>query len=329
MATSRSTNIMHTVLVTGGAGFIGSHLVNRLLLDGHIVRVLDNLSTGNLDNLNPAIIINNKKKKIKLIYGDIRNPHTCEAAYDGVDYVFHQAAIPSVPKSIDKPNLSHDTNINGTFNMLQAANLCNVKRFIYASSSSAYGNTKESPKHESLKPMPLSPYAVQKYTGECYCRAFFECYGLQTISLRYFNVFGERQDPESQYAAAIPAFITMLLRGQVPKIYGDGEQTRDFTYIDNVIYGNMLAMIATETHGEVVNVACGGQISVNEVIDIICNLLNIPRIATYTNERLGDVKHSCADIQLAQSLLRYRPNIDFEKGMRRVIDYYKGIYDVR
>ena len=309
---------MAVVLVTGGAGFIGSHLVHKLLDDGHTVRVLDDLSTGDFANLEDV------RERIAFIYGDICNPNQCEIACDGVEYVFHQAAIPSVPKSVDNPNPSHAVNINGTFNMLKAAKWCGVKRFIYAGSSSAYGDTVESPKHEGIRPMPLSPYAVQKYTGECYCKAFYECYGLQTVSLRYFNVFGERQDPNSQYAAAIPAFVTMLLQGQAPTVYGDGEQTRDFTYIDNVVRGNLLAMMAQETHGEAVNVACGGQITVNRVIDIICDLLRIDRHADYKGERPGDIKHSCADIQLAQSLLGYQPVVSFEDGMRRAIEYYKG-----
>lgn len=313
---------MAVVLVTGGAGFIGSHLVHRLLSDGHTVRVLDDLSTGDFANLEDV------REQIAFIYGDIRNARQCEIACEGVEYIFHQAAIPSVPKSVDDPNPSHDVNINGTFNMLKAAKWCGAKRFIYAGSSSAYGDTIESPKHEGIRPMPLSPYAVQKYTGECYCKAFYECYGLQTVSLRYFNVFGERQDPNSQYSAAIPAFVTMLLRHQAPTVYGDGEQTRDFTYIDNVVRGNLLAMMAQETHGEAVNVACGGQITVNRVIDIICDLLGVDRLVDYAGERPGDIKHSCADIQLAQSLLGYQPIVSFEEGMQRAIEYYRETTNV-
>jgi len=308
---------MAVTLVTGGAGFIGSHLVHRLLHNGHTVRVLDDLSTGDFANLEDV------REQIAFIYGDICDPTQCEIACEGVEYVFHQAAIPSVPKSVDNPNPSHAVNINGTFNMLKAAKWCGAKRFIYAGSSSAYGDTIESPKHEDICPMPLSPYAVQKYTGERYCKAFYECYGLQTVSLRYFNVFGERQDPNSQYAAAIPAFITLLLRGQAPTVYGDGEQTRDFTYIDNIVRCNILAMMARETRGEAVNVACGGQITVNRVIDIICDLLDVQRIANYTEERPGDIKHSSANIQLAQSLLGYQPIVSFEEGIQRAIDYYR------
>ena len=323
--TNGNVNIMYNILVTGGLGFIGSHLVCRLLEDGHFVQILDNLSTGSLNNLRSI----KNRTRLRFIYGDICNIRTCEESCENIDYVFHQAAIPSVPKSVEQPHLSHDTNINGTFNMLQAANLCGVKRFIYAGSSSAYGDTKESPKHERLRPMPLSPYAVQKYTGECYCRAFFECYGLETVSLRYFNVFGERQDPKSQYAAAIPAFVTSLLQQQTPTIYGDGEQTRDFTYIENVVHGNILAMQVEKTHGEAVNVACGNKITVNSVIDTICNILQVRRIATYTEKRLGDIRHSCADITLAESFLKYKPVVGFGTGMRRSIGYYKENANVR
>jgi UDP-glucose 4-epimerase len=239
--------------------------------------------------------------------------------------VFHQAALPSVPKSIDCPAQSHGINIDGTFNMLQAARWCGVKRFVYAASSSAYGDTTEPIKHECIKPTPLSPYAVQKYIGECYCKAFYECYGMETISLRYFNVFGERQDPKSQYAAAIPAFITQLTKGIAPTVYGDGEQTRDFTYVDNVVEGNMLAMTIGKTHGEAVNIACGGQITINYVIGVICQILGMPQPEiNYVDRRSGDIEYSCADIQLAKQLLGYEPIVHFNDGIRRTIDFYKN-----
>ena len=226
---------MANFLVTGGAGFIGSHLATRLVKLGHRVRIFDNLSSGKLAN------IEHIAGSVDLVEGDMRHGEECLRACHEIDVVLHQAAIPSVPLSVENPQDSHDANITGTFNLLQAAQKTKVRRFVYAASSSAYGDTEVSPKHEGIVPQPLSPYAVQKLTGEHYCRAFYECYGLQTISLRYFNVFGERQDPNSQYSAAIPAFVTSLLRDESPVVYGDGLQTRDFTYIDNVVHGNILA----------------------------------------------------------------------------------------
>ncbi len=310
---------MASVLVTGGAGFIGSHLTHRLVALGHRVRVLDNFSTGKRANLAAV------GEKIELVHGDLRDESVCRAACDGMEFVLHQAAIPSVPVSVANPVPSHEVNISGTFKLLRAASDRKVRRVIYAASSSAYGNTAESPKHERLATAPLSPYAVQKLTGEHYCRAFYECYGLETLSIRYFNVFGERQDPRSQYAAAIPAFVTAILRGESPTIYGDGEQTRDFTYIDNVVEGNLLAMRVTKTAGQSVNVACGGQVTVNEVIRVINNLLGTKVKPTYAPARAGDVKHSCADIRLAGELLGFKPVVEFEAGLQRAIEYYKTL----
>ena len=310
---------MAKVLVTGGAGFIGSHLVTRLLALEHKVRVFDDLSSGKLINLSHV------RDKVDFVQGDLRHEEECLRACLDIDYIFHQAAIPSVPKSVDEPGHSHDVNVKGTFNILRAAVQQKVRRVIYAASSSAYGNTKESPKHEGIRPEPLSPYAVQKLLGEQYARAFTECYGLETISLRYFNVFGTRQDPKSQYAAAIPAFVTSMLRGEPPTIYGDGEQTRDFTYIDNVVEGNMLAMQAARTHGEAINVACGGAISVNHVIAEINRLLGTKVKPTYVPARTGDVMHSCADIRRARELLGFKPIVSFEEGLTRAIDYYRSV----
>ena len=310
---------MATVLVTGGAGFIGSHLATALVERGHRVRVLDDFSSGKRGNLAHLA------GRIELLEGDMRNANRCAEACAGVEYVFHEAALPSVPKSVEQPQDSHDVNINGTFNVLRAAVACKVRRVIYAASSSAYGDSPVSPKHEDLRPDPLSPYAVQKLTGETYARAFYECYGLETISLRYFNVFGTRQDPHSQYAAAIPAFVTAILRGEPPTVYGDGEQTRDFTYIDNVVHGNLLAMKAPHTAGQSINLACGGAISVNEVIAAINRVLKKSVRPQYVDHRPGDVRHSCADIQLARELLGFEPVIGFEEGLRRAIDYYKGM----
>jgi len=310
---------MANYLVTGGAGFIGSHLVVRLVELGHAVRVLDNFSTGQRANLEPV------RGRIDLLEGDLRNPDDCRRACADIEVVFHEGAVPSVPVSVESPQETHDANVNGTFNLLMAARQCRCRRVVYAASSSAYGNLEESPKHEGLRPVPLSPYAVQKLVGELYCRAFTECYGLETISLRYFNVFGPRQNPASQYAAAIPAFVTAILKGVPPTVYGDGEQTRDFTYIDNVVHGNVLAARAQRTAGEAVNVACGDQISVNRVIARVNGLLGTDVRPVYTASRPGDVRHSMADIRLARELLGFEPQVDFDEGLRRAIGYYQSI----
>lgn len=308
---------MANILVTGGAGFIGSHLASHMVESGHAVRIFDNFATGKRENLAHLA------GRFELREGDMRDPDECVEACRGIDYVFHEAAIPSVPKSVDDPQTSHDANINGTFNMLRAAVDRKVRRFIYAASSSAYGDTDVSPKHEGITPGPLSPYAVQKHAGEHYGRAFFQCYGLETISLRYFNVFGDRQDPKSQYAAAIPAFVVAILRGESPTVYGDGEQTRDFTHIDNVVHGNVLAMKVARTGGEIVNVACGGQISVNQVLAAINRLLGTDVKPRYVARRTGDVMHSCADITLARKVLGFEPRVSFEEGLKRTIEYYR------
>jgi len=308
---------MSNYLVTGGAGFIGSHLVERLVNDGKPVRVLDNFSTGKRENLAPFT------EKIVLCEGDLRQPEDCRKACEGIDIIFHEGAVPSVPVSVEDPKTSHEANIDGTFNLLMAAWDAGCKRVIFAASSSAYGDLPELPKRESAKPEPLSPYALNKLVGEYYLQVFYKCYGLETISLRYFNVFGPRQDPKSQYAAAIPAFVTAILHEQPPTIYGDGEQTRDFTFIDNVVHANMLAARVEHTHGEVVNIACGERVSVNQIIKTINELLgkNVP--SNYTDVRAGDVKHSLADISLAREVIGYEPVINFEDGLRKAIDWYR------
>ncbi len=308
---------MADVLVTGGAGFIGSHLATRLVELGHKVRILDNLSTGHSKNMAHL------EGKVELLEGDLRDAAVCGKACRGVEFVFHEAAMGSVPKSIDDPQTSHDVNINGTFNLLRAAAEAKVRRVIYAGSSSVYGDSAESPKHEGIIPQPLSPYAVQKLVGEYYCSVFAKCFGVDTMTLRYFNVFGARQDPASQYAAAIPAFVTAILRGESPVVYGDGEQSRDFTYIDNVVDGNMLAMKAERTGGVAVNVACGGEITINDVIAAINRSLRTNIKARYVAPRAGDVRHSCADIRLAQKLLSFKPKVTFEDGLRKSIDFYR------
>jgi len=310
---------MANILVTGGAGFIGSHLTTRLVEAGHEVRVLDNFTTGHRRNLTHL------QGRFELVEGDIRRPDDCLTACRGVQFVFHEAALGSVPKSVNEPIPSHETNMDGTFHVLQAAVQCGVQRVIYAASSSAYGDTDVSPKHEGLLPKPLSPYAVQKLTGEYYCRAFTQCFGLSTICLRYFNVFGSRQDPRGQYAAAIPAFTSAILRGEAPVVYGDGEQSRDFTYIDNVIDGNLLAMEAPQAYGEVVNLACGGRITVNQVITAINDVLGTKVKPRYVDPRPGDVRHSCADISVARELLGFSPSVGFQDGLGRAIEYYRSL----
>jgi nucleoside-diphosphate-sugar epimerase len=304
-------------LVTGGAGFIGSHLVERLVQNGSSVRVLDNFSTGKRENIAPF------SNAIELVEGDISDPDTCDRACDGVDVVLHEAALPSVPKSIVDPVSSHRVNIDGTFNMLEAARDAGVRRFVYAASSSAYGESETLPKVESIPPSPLSPYAVQKLAAEHYCTVFARCYGLQTLSIRYFNVFGSRQDPTSQYAAAIPAFVTSILRDQPPTVYGDGEQTRDFTFIENVVQANLLAAQAKETCGQVINVAAGERVSVNAVIEQINALLGKNVQPEYVDPRPGDIKHSWADVTLASQVIGYRPTVPFAEGLRRAIDWYR------
>jgi UDP-glucose 4-epimerase len=304
-------------LVTGGAGFIGSHLVRALLADGHRVRVLDDLSTGYRHNLAEV------EAGIELIVGDIRDLSTVRRCMQGVEAVFHLAACASVPRSVADPQRAHEVNATGTLTLLLAARDAGIRRFIYSASSSAYGDTPALPKHEDLAPQPLSPYAASKLAGEHYCRCFAVCYGMQTVSLRYFNVFGPRQDPASPYAAAIPAFVSRMLRGQRPIIYGDGEQSRDFCHVDNVVHANLLALAASELRGEVVNIACGQRISLNEIIRLLNRLLGTDLEPEYQPPRVGDVRHSLADLTAARRLLGYEPKVFFEEGLSRSIDWYR------
>lgn len=308
---------MAVSLVTGGAGFIGSHLVQRLLDEGHRVRVLDDFSTGRRENLAAV------EGAIELIVGDIREPQTCQAACRGVELVFHVAARASVPRSVADPRAANEVNVTGTLNMLLAARDAGVRRFIYSASSSAYGDTPTLPKVETMRPAPRSPYAVSKLAGEHYCSVFWEVYGLQTISLRYFNVFGPRQDPRSDYAAVIPAFVTRMLRGQPPIVFGDGTQSRDFCYVDNVIDASMLAARVPQTCGQVLNIACGQRISLREIIDMLNDLLGLRLEPHYRDPRPGDVKHSLADISAARALLGYEPRILFPEGLKRTVEWYR------
>jgi UDP-glucose 4-epimerase len=312
---------MRTVLVTGGAGFIGSHLAEALCARGKRVRVLDNLSTGSRNNLR------NIDQQIEFIDGDITNPQQAAAAVSGVDCVFHQAALASVPRSVEHPLDTHAACVTGTLNLLDAARRARVRRFVYAASSSAYGDLPSSPKRESDLPAPISPYGAAKLAGELYCRAFAATYGLETVAIRYFNVFGPRQDPNSQYSAVIPRFITALLAGQRPVVYGDGGQSRDFTYIDNVVHGNLLAAEAPaeKVSGRTFNVANGRSTSLLELLKSLNELLGTNIRPVHEPPRAGDVRESLADIAQARTCLGYEPQVDFEEGLRRSIDYYRSV----
>lgn len=278
------------------------------------MRVLDNLATGSPVNLRVL------EGHVQFVQGDLRNRDTIKAAAQGVEVIFHLGAIPSVPRSIAEPVASLESNINGTQNVLLAARDAGVRRVVYASSSSVYGDTPVLPKSEEMPTNPQSPYAIHKLTGELLCRVFTQIYGLETVVLRYFNVFGPRQDPNSQYAAVIPRFVMALLEKRRPAVFGDGEQTRDFTYIENVVQANLLAARAPEAVGRVMNIGCGEQISLNTVLRLAGELLEVPAQADYREARPGDVKHSLADIRLAEHLLGYRPTVRFQEGLARTID---------
>jgi UDP-glucose 4-epimerase len=296
-------------LVTGGAGFIGSHIVEALLKQGEAVRVVDNFSTGRLENLRGMT------HRIDLLTGDISDPEIAQAAMESVDIVFHQAALPSVPRSIRDPLGTHEASSTGTLQLLHAAQRAGVSRFVYAASSSAYGNTPTLPKIETMPTSPRSPYAVAKLSGEHYCQAFFHVHGLETVCLRYFNIFGPRQDPDSPYAAVIPKFAGELLAGRSPVIYGSGEQTRDFTYIDNAVQANLLAAQVAGIGGEVFNVACGQRISLNQLVALIQEETGVHLAPQHTLERAGDVRDSLADIEKAKRMLGYQPSIGIEEGI--------------
>jgi UDP-glucose 4-epimerase len=307
-------------LVTGGAGFIGSNLVGELLQQGHTVRVLDNFSTGKRENLIGF------EDQIELIEGDLIHLTTVREAVHGMDYVLHQGAMPSVPKSVVDPIGSAEGNINATLNVLVAARDAGVKRVVYASSSSIYGEQAiEKPKMETMTPAPISPYGVAKMAAERYCQVFYSTYGLETVALRYFNVFGPRQDPESQYAAVIPNFITALLANEPPVVYGDGEQTRDFTYVANVVDANLQATIAPadDVAGEVFNIAAGGQTSLNELLDMLQEITGNTIKPRYDPPRAGDIKHSRADISQAQQRMGFQPRIGFLEGLTHTVAWYR------
>ena len=304
-------------LVTGGAGFIGSNLTKALLTSGYTVRILDNFSTGKRENLGPY------QERVELIEGDLRSYHIVHEAVRDIEVVFHQGALPSVPRSINDPITTNQVNVEGTLNILDAAKSAGVRRVIYASSSSIYGENPTLPKQEDMTPLPISPYAVAKLAGEKYCQAFTRSYGLETVGLRYFNVFGAGQDPKSQYAAAIPLFITAFLDGGRVQIHGDGEQSRDFTYIDNVVQANMKAAVAEGAAGEVFNVACGEQTSLNQILDDLRKVTEVDVDLEYGPDRPGDVKHSLADISKARDILDYNPAVSAQEGLRRSVTWYR------
>jgi nucleoside-diphosphate-sugar epimerase len=305
---------MASYLVTGGAGFIGSHLAEELIRRGARVRVVDSLITGKRSNIAHL-------PGVEFIEGDLAVPEVAARATAGMDYVLHQAAIPSVPRSVQDPITSNRANITSTLNVLVAARDAGVKRLVYAGSSSAYGNTPTLPKREDMAASPLSPYALQKLVGEQYCQMFTQLYGFETVTIRYFNVFGPRQDPGSPYSGVISLFSTALLEGRQPTIYGDGEQTRDFTYVANVVDGVLRATEAPKAAGEVINVATGGRISLNELLRVMNRIIGTNLGAIYQPRRSGDVQDSQADVAKAHALLGYRPHVDLEDGLRRTIEW--------
>jgi len=306
-------------VVTGGAGFIGSHLAERLLNDGHSVRIVDNLSTGRRTNLERL------RGDLQFYEMSVTNLEALRPIFVGADTVFHQAALPSVPRSIDDPLTTHEYDLTGTLNVLIAARDAGVRRVVYAASSSAYGDAEGEFKTEDMPPRPLSPYGVAKLGGEYYCQTFTQVYGLETVCLRYFNVFGPQQDPTSQYAAVIPLFITQMLDGKAPTIHGDGLQSRDFTYIDNVVHGNLLAAGAPKAAGQVMNLATGGRVNLLQLVEKINAALGTTIAPVHIEPRAGDIKHSRASIDKARELLDYEPIVNFDEGLARTIEWYRGI----
>ncbi|MFH1075665.1 MAG: SDR family oxidoreductase [Pseudomonadota bacterium] len=317
---------MKCVLVTGGAGFIGSNLAEALLRRGDMVRVVDNFSTGKRENLAFTELDKTALSRLEIMEGDLTEIELCRKAVKGMDYVLHQAAIPSVPRSIKKPIESNDANINATLNLLVEARDGGVKRVVFSSSSSVYGNTPVLPKTEAMTPCPLTPYAVQKLTAEHYLRIFYELYGLETVCLRYFNVFGQRQDPNSEYSAVIPKFIKALLAGNRPMVFGDGEQSRDFTYVKNVVHGNLLALEAPNAAGKAMNLACGSRLTLNELLAILKNIIGSKVEPVYADPRPGDVKHSHADISMSRELLGYEMQVSAEEGLAITVEYFKRLF---
>ncbi len=309
---------MSLYLVTGGAGFIGSNIVESLLKRGVSIRVVDNFATGRKENIQPFL------DRVDFREISICDLEALRETMKGVDYVIHQAAIPSVPKSIIDPVASHHADVTGTLNVLWAAKQAGVKRVVYAASSSAYGDIETLPKEESMAPHPISPYGLMKYVGEEYCRIFTLIYGLETVALRYFNVFGPRQDPTSPYSGVLSRFITVMLQGESPTIFGDGEQTRDFTFVDNIVEANWLACHAEGVAGAMFNIACERRISLNQIVKLLNDMLRLKVAPVYEPARTGDIKHSLADISRAVAKLAYRPLVSFEEGLERTVAWYRG-----
>jgi UDP-glucose 4-epimerase len=305
-------------LVTGGAGFIGSHLVDALLAAGWQVRVLDDFSSGREENLAGV------RDRIELLRADFADPGVAERAMEGVEVVFHEGAIPSVPRSVAEPVRTHRANVDGTLAVLEAARHAGVRRLVYAASSSAYGDTEVLPKVETMPARPLSPYALQKYAGEVYCRLYHELYGLETVALRYFNIFGPRQDPNSTYAAVVPRFAIACLRGEAPTIHGDGEQSRDFTFVGDAVAANLAAADAPKAAGHVINVAGGRRISLNELLAAIQRIVGSAVAPIHGPARAGDVRHSLADLGRARELLGWEPAVPLDEGLRRTVESLRG-----
>jgi len=303
-------------LLTGGAGFIGSHIVKRLVGEGAVVRVVDNLSTGQVARLE------NLRCSIEYVEADLADNLVSDEVVKDVDYVLHQAAIPSVQRSVCDPVGTNRANVTATLNLLESCRKAKVRRFVYAASSSAYGDTEVLPKSEEMPPNPLSPYALQKLAGEHYCKLYYSLYGLETVCLRYFNVFGPGQDPHSEYSAVIPKFISKLLINELITVYGDGEQSRDFTYVENVVDANLLALQATKACGKVLNVGCGERITLNTLIQLLEEIVGVKAKVSYSASKPGDVRHSLADINLARRLLEYEPKVMVKEGLRRTVEAF-------
>jgi len=310
---------MARYVVTGGAGFIGSHIVEYLVNNNQEVVVIDNFTTGLRENLEPF------KDRIDLHEVDLRNAAGVEAAIEGADYVLHQGALPSVPRSIQNPHDSHEVNVTGTLNVLMAARKAGVKRVVYAASSSAYGDSEEAVKCEEMIPRPISPYGVSKLASEHYCHAFYRCYGLETVCLRYFNVFGPRQNPNSPYTGVMAIFIPLMLRGKQPTIFGDGSITRDFTFIRNNVHANILALTAEKAPGETMNIACGESFSLLHIVESINRILGTDIEPLFAPPRPGDIQHSLAGVEKAKKILGYEPLVRFEDGLAETIEWYRQV----
>src|SRR5215510_14274883 len=306
----------HRYLITGGAGFIGSHIVRQLVGEGESVRVVDNLSTGQ------SIRLKDVRDTVEFVKEDLVDERVSDEVVRGVDFVLHQAAVPSVQRSVCDPTGTNRSNVTATLNLLESCRKAGVRRLVYAASSSAYGDTEVLPKTEEMPPNPLSPYALQKLVGERYCKLYYDLYGLETVSLRYFNVFGPRQDPHSEYSAVIPKFIIRLLAKESLVVYGDGEQSRDFTYIDNVVEANLAALHAIHAPGQVCNIGCGERITLNKLIRLLEEILAVKANVNYTVAKAGDVRHSLADITRARRLLGYEPKVMVKGGLRRTVQAF-------